>query len=142
MFQWDTTIVDNTLNSVTLSVTDSSSQIETYTYDFEWPATAAAREAAAGVGAGGGIMTWPSSYSPDTVGLNATEWQSDGVSVNADSGALDSDDPLPSYNPNIPALALTYDSQAANPKPIIIVENPLSASGSVPSQVSADADVQ
>ena len=46
-------------------------------------------------------MTWPSSYSPDTVNLDAPEWQSDGVSVNAISGALDAAIPLPSYNPNV-----------------------------------------
>ena len=82
-------------------------------------------------------MTWPSSYSPDTVSPDAPEWQSDGVSVNADSGALDTAINLPSYNPNVPALALTYDSIAANPLPIIVAENPLSASAAVPSQVSA-----
>ena len=53
------------------------------------------------------------------------------MSVNANSGALDTSIPLPSYNPNVPALALTYDSLAANPQPIIIAENPLSSSGSV-----------
>ncbi len=46
-------------------------------------------------------------------------------------------DHLPSYNPNVPALALTYNSQAADPNPIILTENPLSGSGTVPSQVSA-----
>ena len=126
MFQWDTTISSNALNSVTLSVTDSSSQIETYTYDFE------VLQGSSGGSGGSGIMTWPSSYSPDTVGLNATEWPSDGVSVNADSGVLDTAIGCPRYNPNVPALALTYDSQAANPNPIIIVENPLSARGRCP----------
>ncbi len=51
------------------------------------------------------------------------------MSVNAISGALDTAIPLPSYNPNVGALALTYDSQAADPSPIIVAENTLSASG-------------
>ncbi len=42
---------------------------------------------------------------------------------------------LPSYNPNVPALALTYDSITAKPEPIITVENTIPAT--VPSQVSA-----
>ena len=50
-------------------------------------------------------MTWPSTYSPDTVSPDAPEWQSHGVGVNADSGALDTTINLPSYNPNVPALA-------------------------------------
>ena len=39
------------------------------------------------------------------------------------------------YNPNVPSLALTYDSIAANPEPMIIVENTIGAT--VPTQVSA-----
>ena len=41
---------------------------------------------------------------------------SDGVSVDATSGALDTTIPLPSYNPNVPAVALTYDSLTADPR--------------------------
>ena len=37
----------------------------------------------------------------------------------------------------MPALALTYDSVAANPLPIIVAENTLSARRPFPSQVSA-----
>ena len=136
-FTWPTSNPSNELNSVTLSVTDTSSQIETFTYDFLLLTGTTSGGSGGGGSGGGGGVTWPSSYSPDTVSLNAPEWQSDGVSVNAISGALDAAIPLPSYNPNVSPLALAYNSQAADPQPIIIAENPLSASGSVPSQVSA-----
>ena len=60
---------------------------------------------------------------------------SDNASVDATSGSLDTDINLPSYNPNVPRIALTYDSLTANPEPIIIFENTIPAT--VPSQVSA-----
>src|SRR6185437_10468343 len=112
-FQWPSTVPSNILHSVTLSVTDTNSHVETFTYDFLL-LSGTSSGSGGGSGGGGGI-TWPSSYSPDGVSLNAPEWQSDGVSVNAISGALDAAIPLPSYNPNVPALGLTYNSQAADP---------------------------
>ena len=44
---------------------------------------------------------------------------------------------MPSYNPNVPALSLTYNSLAANAMPIVVAEHPLSASLATPSKVSA-----
>ncbi len=44
---------------------------------------------------------------------------------------------MPSYNPNVPALSLNYDSLAANALPIIVAEHALSPSLSTPTQVSA-----
>ena len=130
-FDWNSSISSSHVDPVTLSVTDSSSQIETYTYDFSL-----VRGGSGGSG-GGGDATWPTSYAPDTVSGADAAWMSDGVSVDSNSGALDTSIPLPSYNPNVPAIDLTYDSLAANPMPIIIGENTLSSSSAVPSQVSA-----
>ena len=81
--------------------------------------------------------TWPQTLAPNTVSPGDPSWASGDVSVDANSGSLDTSIPLPSYNPNVPALDLTYDSITANPLPIIIAENTLSASQAVPSQVSA-----
>ena len=116
---------------ITLSVTDSSSHTETYTYDFVVPVGSVGR------GGGGPDATWPTTLSPDTVSANDPAWASDNVSVDSNSGSLDTSISLPGYNPNVPALALTYDSVSANPLPIIVAENPLSSSAAVPSQVSA-----
>ena len=55
--------------------------------------------------------------------------------VDANSGSLDTQIDLPSYNPNVAPIALVYDSVTANPEPIITVENTIPAT--VPSQVSA-----
>ncbi len=138
-FRWNNEIVTNQSDSVTLSVEDTNSHIKTYTYDFEVLLGTGGGGSGGSGGSGGGIttMTWPSTYAPNTVSMNAPEWQSHGVSVNANSGALDTSINLPSYNPNVPAVSLDYDSITANPLPIIVAENPLSSSTAVPSQVSA-----
>ena len=133
-FRWDST---NSAGfgyqtSVTLSVTDSSSQTLTYTYDFWFPQTSAIAS-----GSGGGTSaTWPTSAAPSQELLSAPSFPSDNASVDATSGSLDTEIDLPSYNPNVPSIALTYDSLTAKPEPIITVENTLT-SATVPSQVSA-----
>ncbi len=118
-------------DSVTLSVEDSNSHFEPYTYDFLIP------HGTGSVGSGGTNATWPTSLAPSSELLSAPSFSSDNAAVDATSGALDTEIDLPSYNPNVPALALTYDSVAASPQPMIIVENTLSASAAVPTKVSA-----
>ena len=130
-FRWTNETTSAHVDPVTLSVTDTNSHIETYTYDFALPLGSVSNSG------GGGNATWPQSLSPDTVSPADPAWASDGVSVDSNSGSLDTSIPLPSYNPNVPALALTYDSVSANPMPIIVAENTLSASAAVPSQVGA-----
>ena len=130
-WQWINTFTTTHTDSVTLSVTDTNSHTETYTYDFWLPA-------GHGTTASGGSATWPTSLAPDQELDSAPAFDSsDNASVDATSGALDTQINLPSYNPNIPALALTYDSVTANPLPIVVVENTLSSSAAVPSKVSA-----
>jgi RHS repeat-associated protein len=118
--------------TITLSVTDSSSQTLTYTYEFLIPATGIV---ASGSG-GGTAATWPTSAAPSQELLSAPAFPSDNASVDATSGSLDTEIALPSYNRTVPALSLAYDSLAARPEPIITVENTLT-SATVPSQVSA-----
>ncbi len=130
-FQWNYVFGTNHVDPITLSVTDSNSHIETYTYDF------VLRQGSTSPSSGGGNATWPQSLAPNTVSAADPSWSSDGVSVDSNSGALDTSIPLPSYNPNVPANDLTYDSLTANPLPIIVAENTLSSSSAVPSQVSA-----
>ena len=127
-FSWNNSIATTHVDAITLSVTDSNSHIETYTYDFQL--------LRGGAGTSGNA-TWPQSFAPNTISANDPAWASDYVSVDSNSGALDTSIPLPSYNPNVPANDLTYDSLTANPLPIIIAENTLSSSSAVPSQVSA-----
>jgi RHS repeat-associated protein len=117
-------------DAVTLSVTDTNSHSETYTYDF-WVG-----DNTGGSSSGGTGVTWPTSLAPNQELLSAPAFDSNNSSVDALSGSLDTDINLPSYNPNVPALALTYDSVAANPQPMIIVENTLSSSAAVPTKVS------
>jgi len=78
----------------------------------------------------------PATIPPDTVLAGDQSWGSDGVSVDANSGALDTSIGLPGYNPNIPGLALTYDSLTADPRPIIEVPHILDPTQSVPSSDS------
>jgi len=130
-FQWTNDVLTGHVDPITLSLSDSNSHTETYTYDFEVPAGDVSSSG------GGGNATWPQSLSPDTVSADDTAWASDGALVDSNSGSLQTAIALPTYNPNVPAIGLTYDSVSANPLPIIIAENTLSASGAVPSQVSA-----
>jgi YD repeat-containing protein len=129
-FNWTTSNPSSThTDSVTLSVTDSNSHTETFTYDFLLPAGSATQA--------GSLDTWPTSLPPSSELISAPSFDSDNASVDATSGSLDTEIDLPSYNPNVPALALTYDSIAASPTPIVVFENTLSASAAVPSKVSA-----
>ena len=62
---------------------------------------------------------------PGLLQAGAPAFASQNVSVVEDTGALETSINLPSYNPNIPALSLNYDSLAANALPIIVAEHPL-----------------
>ena len=81
--------------------------------------------------------SWPVTISPDLVEPGAPAIASQGVSVDADSGTLDTSIDLPSYNPNVPAIALTYNSMTANPLPIILVHHTLDPTQTVPTAVNA-----
>ena len=129
-FNWSGTVSTAQSVPLTLSVTDVNSHTETYTYDFWLPLGST-------TGSGGTNATWPTSLDPDQELLSSPAFNSDDASVDTTSGALDTQVNLPSYNPNVPAIGLTYDSLTANPLPIVVVEHTLSASSTVPSQVSA-----
>ena len=132
-FRWDSTNEAGYGHtaSVTLSVTDTHSNTFTYTYDFWMPETSIL-----GSGSGGGTnASWATSLPPSQQLLSSPSFPSDNASVDVNSGSLDTEIDLPSYNPNVPAIALTYDSLTAKPEPIITVENTTPAT--VPSQVSA-----
>jgi RHS repeat-associated protein len=128
-FQWDSSVTTATTNSVTLTVTNSSSQTQVQTYTFQVPA---------GTGtAGTGTTTWPQSLSPDTVSASAPSVAAHNVSVDSNSGTLDTAITLPTYNPNVPAVVLSYDSGTADPQPIIVGHHPLDPTLATPTQVSA-----
>ena len=50
---------------------------------------------------GGANAIWPQSLSPDTDGPNDPAWASDNVSVDSNSGSLDTYDRVTGYNPNV-----------------------------------------
>ncbi len=128
-FTWAASITSQTVNSVTLTATNGSGQQEIQTYYFLL--TVGTNTYASG------SADWPTTLSPDTVNAGAATWSSDGVSVDANSGALDTSIALPTYNPNVPGLSLTYNSLTADPRPIVVVNHPLDPSLSVPSKVNA-----
>ena len=104
-FQWAFTASVPSTQSITLTVTDTNGHQENETIYFELPT--------ANVVSLPNSASWPTTISPDLVEAGAPSIPSEGVSVDADSGALDSTINLPSYNPNVPALALTYNSLTA-----------------------------
>ncbi|HZW33510.1 MAG TPA: hypothetical protein VFF52_22515, partial [Isosphaeraceae bacterium] len=127
-FQWQSSFQAVT-NAVTLTVTNSSSQQETQTVYFDYPGSNSVTLPTS--------SSWPVTFPPDQVEPGAPSISSQGVTVDADSGALDSQIALPSYNPNVPALALTYNSLTADPRPIIVVHHTLDPTQSVPTTVAA-----
>jgi RHS repeat-associated protein len=131
-FTWSSNIPSAATPSVTLTATDGSGHMETQTYDFVVPASTFG-------GSGGTSVTWPTSLAPNTVLDNAAEGQfpSHYAAVDSNSGALDTSITLPTYNPNIGALALTYDSLTADPRPIVVFPHQLDPAQTVPTKVSA-----
>src|SRR5205807_594785 len=89
-------------------------------------------------GSGGGPPnpSWPEALAPNVVLPANPSFDSQYVSVSANSGALDVTLPMPSYNPNIPAFALTYDSLTADPRPIVVEHHTLDATQTIPTKVS------
>lgn len=128
-FQWSApTGAGPYVDFVTVQATNGSSQVETQTYTFVLES---------GVSGSNGTTSWPQAVSPDLTLAGTTSVASRGVSVATVSGALDAMIPLPTYNANIPALALTYDSTTANPQPIVVEHHALTDTLAVPSEVSA-----
>ena len=128
-FSWSFTNITAAVEPLTLTVTNSSSQQESQTVYFVVPL--------------GNVVTmpysgsWPVTIPPDLVEPGAAVIPSQGVSADADSGALDSAIDLPSYNPNVPAIALTYNSVTADPRPIVVVHHQLDPSQAVPTAANA-----
>ena len=133
-FQLQGTEITPTVGSATLTVTDSNSHQESQTFYFLVPT--------ANVVTLPTSSSWPTTIAPDLVEPGAPIIASQGVAVDANSGALDSVINLPSYNPNIPALSLTYNSMTANPLPIIVVPHTLDPSQAVPDHGQRHPDVQ
>ena len=127
-FKWNTTNAPPTTNTVTLTVTDTHSNVVTQTYEFQLPS---------GSGGGTAIPTWPTELVPSYSTPLSTDYTDQYVGVNQVSGALDTTISLPSYNPNVTPVTLDYNSQAANPQPIVDVHHILDPTLSLPSQVQA-----
>ena len=128
-FQWTTSNSVATTNSATLSVT-SGGVTTSQTYTFQVPT-------GSGATAGTGTRSWPQVISPDLVSASAPAMGVQAGSVDANSGAFNTTIALPSYNPNVPAVTLAYDSVTANPRPIFAVHHTLDASLATPTQVTA-----
>ena len=128
-FQWTTSNSVATTNSATLSVT-SGGVTTSQTYTFQVPT-------GSGATAGTGTRSWPQVISPDLVSASAPAMGVQDGSVDANSGAFNTTIALPSYNPNVPAVTLAYDSVTANPRPIFAVHHTLDASLATPTQVTA-----
>ena len=128
-FTLSSALLASEVGSVTLTVTNTSSQQESETFYFVVPIT--------GVVSLPSSSSWPVTIPPDLEQPGAPSIASQGVSVDADSGALDTEIDLPSYNPNIPRLSLTYNSMTANPEPIILVHHQLDPTQTTPTAVNA-----
>jgi RHS repeat-associated protein len=132
-WQWQNSFSTTHTDTVTLSVTDVNSHTESYTYDFYLPAGSTSGNQSGG----GSNVTWPTSLAPDAELDSSSAFDGDYATVDATSGAPDTSIDLPSYNPNVPAIALTYDSLTADPRPIVLFEHTIDPAQAVSSKVSA-----
>jgi RHS repeat-associated protein len=128
-FQWPGTQASAQVESITLTVTDTSSHQESETIDFQVPTSNIVTMPSS--------ASWPVTIPPDLVQPGAPAFDSQGVSVDAISGALDTSIDLPSYNPNVPVLSLVYNSLTADPRPIVVVHHTLDDTKTVPTKVDA-----
>jgi YD repeat-containing protein len=128
-FQWPGTQASAQVESITLTVTDANSHQESETIDFQVPTSNIVTMPSS--------ASWPVTIPADLVQPGAPAFDSQGVSVDAVSGALDASIDLPSYNPNVPALSLVYNSLTADPRPIVLVHHTLDDTKSVPTKVDA-----
>lgn len=126
-FSWPNFVMQDYTASVTLTVTDVSSQTETQTYSFRVMAT----------GSVGGGATWPTSVAPDQAVPGEPGFASHYVDVGINTGALESWVVLPTYSPNIAPPVLGYDSLAADPRPMILVRHELPSGQTTPTKTSA-----
>jgi RHS repeat-associated protein len=131
-FQWGWIGAAHT-DTVSVTVTNTLGQAETEMFSFALPAQQF------GFGPGTGTATWPTSLSPDTTLASDVSFPGGPyASVNSNSGAVDTDITLPTYNPNLAPIAVTYDSLTADARPIVVFPHQIDPSnGTVPTKVSA-----
>ena len=129
-FSWKTNFPSATTASTTLTVTNSGSQTEVQTYTFRIPAGS--------TGSGGGSApTWPEAIGGDLLLPGTPAFMSHYGLVDSSSGAFGTTITLPAYSPNFAPLTLTYDSLAADARPIVMERHTLDAGLSVPTKTSA-----
>jgi RHS repeat-associated protein len=128
-FTWNAHNSPATVDYTTLTVTNGSSQQESQTYYFQVPSSNVVSLPSS--------ASWPETVPADTVRPEAPAFASHNVSVDANSGAVDTTIALPSYNPIVPPIALTYDSLTADPRPIVLEHHTIDPAQTVPTKVSA-----
>jgi YD repeat-containing protein len=128
-FQWKSSVSTAEADTVTLTVTGTGGAQEVQTYTFWVPAGT--------VSSAPSPPTWSQATSSDMVAPDAPSFATHNATIDANTGAADAAIGLPSSNPNVPGLALVYDSQAAVPQPVVMEQHTLDPTQSVPSQVTA-----
>ncbi len=81
-------------------------------------------------------MSWPETVAGDLLLDSSATVGSTSGAVNAVNGSFGTALALPSYSPNIPGLVLAYNSQSANPQPLIIERHTLSDTLAAPTYTS------
>src|SRR5262249_54526055 len=128
-FQWPSLPISPYVDYVTLTVTDANSHQESETVYFQVPTSNIVTLPSS--------ASWPVTIPADLVEPGAPVIPSQGIWVDAISGALNTSIDLPGYNPNVPALSLVYNSLTADPRPIVVVHHQLDDTKSIPTKVDA-----
>ncbi len=119
--------------TVTATMTDQSTMTQTLTF--------IVRENTNPCGGSGSSTAWSSVLAPDKVLETQAAIVGDSPTrpygVSAESGTLFVGHLLPAYNPGVPALGLSYSSNAAERRPIFIDRYQIPTSGGIPDTVSA-----
>ncbi len=115
-----TTFTDSTTNVQTLTFVVNSDSSPAWTAD---PVTTS--------------DTWQPTQAPDEMTNEATEAAGPYVTLGLASGQVETSHSLPTYNPDVPALTLMYNSTTADSLPIFLVDYTLPVGEAVPSTVTA-----
>jgi RHS repeat-associated protein len=115
---------------VTLTVTDTLNKTEVQSYYWHVPAATTHNVF------GQPTSVWPETLQPDLAQLGSAAFEPGAMYATAVDGSWNQMIDLPSYNSNVPAVGLVYNSVAADARPIVIDHHQIDPTLALPDTVS------
>jgi RHS repeat-associated protein len=121
-------------DTITLTTTfaDSSTNVQSFTYTID-PATSPAWTTTPVTS----YSTWQPVQTPDQMLNEATVAAAPYLTLGLDSGAVETSQTLPTYNPDVPALSLMYKSTTADSEPVFVAHYTMPVGEAVPATLTA-----